>query len=42
MKIIRAGSTEGLSLTSNIVELCCYTVVIAYNISQVRGNRGPT
>lgn len=34
-KVLQHGSTEGLSLTSNVVELCCYSVTIAYNISQV-------
>lgn len=36
IKVLQHGSTEGLSLTSYIVELCCYSVTIAYNISQVR------
>lgn len=35
-KILKARSCEGLSVTSNIVELLCYTVVLAYNVSQVR------
>jgi uncharacterized protein with PQ loop repeat len=34
-KVLQHSSTEGLSLTSYIVELCCYSVTIAYNISQV-------
>jgi uncharacterized protein with PQ loop repeat len=36
VKVMKLSSTEGLSLTSYVVELCCYSVVIAYNISQVR------
>lgn len=35
VKVIQHNSTEGLSLMSYIVELCCYSVVIAYNMSQV-------
>eukprot|EP00775_Hariotina_reticulata_P009431 gene9431-9596_t len=34
---MKLSSTEGLSLTSYVVELCCYSVVIAYNISQGYG-----
>jgi hypothetical protein len=37
VKVVQHNSTEGLSLTSYIVELCCYSVVIAYNVCQVRG-----
>lgn len=36
LKVLQHQSTEGLSLTSYIVELCCYSISIAYNISQVR------
>uniref|UniRef100_A0A383WNW5 Mannose-P-dolichol utilization defect 1 protein homolog n=1 Tax=Tetradesmus obliquus TaxID=3088 RepID=A0A383WNW5_TETOB len=36
-KVLQHGSTEGLSLTSYVVELCCYSVTIAYNISQGYG-----
>ncbi|GFR42197.1 hypothetical protein Agub_g3087 [Astrephomene gubernaculifera] len=33
--ILRAGgSTEGLSLASNVVELACFTVTVAYNVQQ--------
>eukprot|EP00879_Flechtneria_rotunda_P005313 GHRR01005600.1.p1 GENE.GHRR01005600.1~~GHRR01005600.1.p1 ORF type:complete len:377 (+),score=95.60 GHRR01005600.1:256-1386(+) len=32
MKVLQHRSTEGLSLTSYIVELCCYSVTIAYNL----------
>jgi hypothetical protein len=39
VQVWRAKSVDGLSLTSNIVELLCYTVVFAYNISQV-GDEG--
>lgn len=35
IKVVKHNSTEGLSLMSYLVELCCYTVVIAYNLSQV-------
>lgn len=35
MKVLQHQSTEGLSLTSYIVELCCYSITIAYNLSQV-------
>lgn len=35
IKVIKHNSTEGLSLVSYLVELCCYSVVIAYNMSQV-------
>lgn len=37
VKVIKHNSTEGLSLMSYIVELCCYSVVIAYNLGQVGG-----
>eukprot|EP00878_Enallax_costatus_P009235 GHUV01009653.1.p1 GENE.GHUV01009653.1~~GHUV01009653.1.p1 ORF type:complete len:427 (+),score=113.68 GHUV01009653.1:281-1561(+) len=37
MKVLQHQSTEGLSLTSYIVELCCYSISIAYNISQGYG-----
>lgn len=40
LKILQARSVEGLSLMSNVVELCCYTIVIAYNLNQV-GWGGP-
>ncbi|GIL64191.1 hypothetical protein Vafri_18167 [Volvox africanus] len=33
--ILRTGSAEGLSLTSNLMELLCFTVTVAYNIQQV-------
>ncbi|KAF6256648.1 hypothetical protein COO60DRAFT_1285343 [Scenedesmus sp. NREL 46B-D3] len=36
-KVLQHSSTEGLSLTSFIVELCCYSVTIAYNLSQGYG-----
>ncbi|GLC45008.1 PQ-loop repeat-containing protein 3 [Pleodorina starrii] len=32
--ILKTGSAEGLSLTSNLVELACFTVSVAYNIQQ--------
>ncbi|GLI63086.1 hypothetical protein VaNZ11_005988, partial [Volvox africanus] len=32
--ILRTGSAEGLSLTSNLMELLCFTVTVAYNIQQ--------
>ncbi|EFJ52807.1 hypothetical protein VOLCADRAFT_120207, partial [Volvox carteri f. nagariensis] len=32
--ILRTDSAEGLSLTSNLVELLCFTVTVAYNIQQ--------
>lgn len=35
VKVVQARSVEGLSVTSNVVETLCYTVVVAYNISQV-------
>lgn len=35
VKILQAGSAEGLSLTSNLMELLCYTVTVAYNMQQV-------
>jgi hypothetical protein len=35
VKVVQHNSTEGLSLMSYIVELCCYSVVIAYNLGQV-------
>jgi hypothetical protein len=38
VKILQARSVEGLSLMSNVVELCCYTIVIAYNLNL--GGRG--
>jgi mannose-P-dolichol utilization defect protein 1 len=34
VKVVRARSCEGLSLTSVIVELLCYSVVVAYNLAQ--------
>lgn len=34
--ILKSGSAEGLSLTSNLVELLCFTVTVAYNMQQVR------
>lgn len=34
VKILQAGSAEGLSLTSNLMELLCYTVTVAYNMQQ--------
>jgi hypothetical protein len=37
IKVVKHNSTEGLSLMSYIVELCCYSVVIAYNLGQVGG-----
>lgn len=37
IKVIKHNSTEGLSLVSYLVELCCYSVVIAYNMSQGYG-----
>ena len=37
IKVVKHNSTEGLSLVSYLVELCCYSVVIAYNMSQVCG-----
>ena len=33
VKIVKAKSTEGLSLTSLIVETCCFTSSMAYNIN---------
>lgn len=36
IKVVQHNSTEGLSLMSYVVELCCYSVVIAYNLCQVR------
>lgn len=33
--ILRTGSAEGLSLTSNLMELLCFTVTVAYNMQQV-------
>lgn len=36
VKVVQHNSTEGLSLMSYLVELCCYSVVIAYNLCQVR------
>ncbi|KAL6756521.1 hypothetical protein V8C86DRAFT_2647007 [Haematococcus lacustris] len=33
VKSLRAGSAEGLSLTSNVSEMLCYTVMVAYNFS---------
>ncbi|KAI8464676.1 MAG: hypothetical protein J3K34DRAFT_525994 [Monoraphidium minutum] len=33
-KVVKARSCEGLSLTSVVVELLCYSVVVAYNLSQ--------
>lgn len=38
LKVLQHQSTEGLSLTSYVVELCCYSISIAYNISQVSTN----
>ncbi|GBF89055.1 hypothetical protein Rsub_01772 [Raphidocelis subcapitata] len=38
VKVVRARSCEGLSLTSVIVELLCYSVVVAYNLSQQSAN----
>lgn len=35
VKVVQHNSTEGLSLMSYVVELCCYSVVIAYNLGQV-------
>lgn len=35
LKILRAKSAEGLSLTSIVVELACYTVSIAYSFNLV-------
>ncbi|KAG2438499.1 hypothetical protein HXX76_005050 [Chlamydomonas incerta] len=32
--ILKSGSAEGLSLTSNLVELLCFTVTVAYNMQQ--------
>ncbi|KAG2430659.1 hypothetical protein HYH02_013657 [Chlamydomonas schloesseri] len=32
--IIKSGSAEGLSLTSNLVELLCFTITVAYNMQQ--------
>ena len=29
-------SVEGLSTTTNLVELLCYTIVVAYNVKRVR------
>jgi mannose-P-dolichol utilization defect protein 1 len=37
LKVLQHQSTEGLSLTSYVVELCCYSISIAYNISQGYG-----
>lgn len=34
-------SLQGLSLTSVIVELLCYSVVVAYNLSQVKRSNIP-
>lgn len=34
-QVVRAQSTEGLSLVSNIVELLCYTIIVAYNLNHV-------
>lgn len=33
LKILKAKSTEGLSLTSLVVETCCFTSSMAYNIN---------
>ncbi|GFH23673.1 hypothetical protein HaLaN_21321 [Haematococcus lacustris] len=38
---LRAGSAEGLSLTSNVSEMLCYTVMVAYNFSHGPGVGGP-
>jgi hypothetical protein len=35
VQVIRANSTEGLSLFSNVVELLCYTIIVAYNLNHV-------
>lgn len=40
LKILQTGSAEGLSLTSNLMELLCYTVTVAYNMQQVGRARG--
>lgn len=37
VKVVQHNSTEGLSLMSYVVELCCYSVVIAYNLGQGYG-----
>lgn len=37
LQVVRAQSTEGLSLVSNIVELLCYTIIVAYNLNHVSG-----
>ena len=34
-QVVKAQSTEGLSLVSNIVELLCYTIIVAYNLNHV-------
>jgi len=39
LQVVRAQSTEGLSLVSNIVELLCYTIIVAYNLNHVRRMR---
>lgn len=38
-QVVRAQSTEGLSLVSNCVELLCYTIIVAYNLNHVRRAR---
>ncbi|KAG2483636.1 hypothetical protein HYH03_017514 [Edaphochlamys debaryana] len=32
--ILKTGSAEGLSLTSNLMELICFTISVAYNVQQ--------
>lgn len=34
VKVFQSRSAEGLSLTANVVELICYTIIVAYNIQQ--------
>lgn len=35
IKIVQNRSADGLSLTANLMELMCYTVIVAYNFNKV-------